>query len=147
MSKNKPLTSSKRQLSTASQAQSSFKKLSILIPAYNESATIVALLRKVKQSKLSLAKQIIVVDDGSTDNTAALAKSVAGVTVIVHKKNSGKGAAIRTAISHATGDIVIIQDADLEYDPNDYASLIQPIIDGQTSVVYGSRRLGVDNKQ
>jgi dolichol-phosphate mannosyltransferase len=133
--------------STFTPAQPAYKTLSILIPAYNESSTIVALLEKVKRCKIPLKKEIIVVDDGSTDTTAKLAKKIPGVTVIVHAKNSGKGSAIRTAISHATGDIIIIQDADLEYDPTDYAQLIAPIIDGQTTVVYGSRRLGKDNKQ
>ncbi|PIO05022.1 glycosyl transferase [Candidatus Woesearchaeota archaeon CG08_land_8_20_14_0_20_43_7] len=119
-------------------------KLSVLIPAYNESSTIKELIEKVKKVPLrryGIDMEIIVVDDGSKDDTVDIVKKIAGVKLVKHKKNRGKGAAIRTAIEYATGDITIIQDADLEYDPKDYPMLIKPIIDGETKVVYGSRAL------
>ncbi|MDO8480277.1 MAG: glycosyltransferase family 2 protein [Nanoarchaeota archaeon] len=117
-------------------------KLSIVIPAYNEKKTILKVLQVVKkQPVLGLEKEIIVVDDGSTDGTRDLLKKVNGVTVIFHEKNQGKGAALRTGLKQATGDIFLIQDADLEYDPADYPKLLKPILDGKTNVVYGSRFL------
>ena len=123
-------------------------KLSIIIPAYNEERTIGTIINKVKNVDLKgIKKEIIVVDDGSKDKTAEILKNIKGIRVITHKKNRGKGYAIRTGIKFATGDIIIIQDADLEYDPNDYYSLIKPIIDGKTKVVYGSRRLLKENVQ
>ncbi len=117
-------------------------KLSILIPVFNESATIVELVRRVQA--VPYDKEIIAVDDGSTDNTCELLMRLEreGVTVLRHERNQGKGAAIRTALARATGDIVVIQDADLEYDPRDYCQLLQPIIEGRVKVVYGSRFLG-----
>lgn len=123
------------------------KILSIIIPVYNEEKTILKLLKEVFASKISLKKEIICVDDGSSDNTVNVLKRVHGIKLVIHKKNQGKGAAIRTGIKKATGGIILIQDADLEYDPNDYSSLIKPILDGKTDVVYGSRRLMQDNKQ
>lgn len=123
-------------------------KLSILIPVYNENKTtkqLIDLVRKVNIGKVD--KEIVVVDDGSTDNTFEVLRQIKGIKLIKHKKNQGKGAAIRTAIKHATGDIILIQDADLEYDPNEYKSLIDPIINGRAKVVYGSRRLKKDNKK
>jgi len=116
-------------------------KLSIIIPAYNEKDTIRSLLKKVKDAKLSIKKEIIVVDDGSKDGTTQLLDFIKGIKVIEHKKNKGKGAAIRTGIKHATGNIIIIQDADLEYDPKDYQKVINPIIKDEADVVYGSRWL------
>ncbi|MCX7840867.1 MAG: glycosyltransferase family 2 protein [Anaerolineae bacterium] len=115
-------------------------KLSILIPVYNERATILEILKRVQAAPYE--KEIIAVDDGSTDGTRELLAQAQGVTVLYHDRNRGKGAAIQTALAHATGDIVIIQDADLEYDPRDYKQLIEPIIEGRAKVVYGSRFLG-----
>jgi dolichol-phosphate mannosyltransferase len=115
--------------------------LSVLIPAYNEAATVDELIRRVQA--VSVAKEIIVVDDGSTDGTreilAGLAAGDPSLRLILHDRNRGKGAAIRSAIEQARGTICIIQDADLEYDPADYPALIAPILEGQTQVVYGSR--------
>ena len=123
-------------------------KLSILIPAYNEYKTIKELIGLVKKADIKdVEKEIIVIDDSSKDNTPNIVKKIKGVKLVHHKKNIGKGAAIRTGIKHATGDIIIIQDADLEYDPNDYYKLIKPIIDGKTKVVYGSRILHERQKE
>jgi glycosyltransferase involved in cell wall biosynthesis len=120
--------------------------LSIIIPAYNEQGTIAQLLQKVIDARLDPAKatkQIIVVDDGSKDKTAAEVQRVMRAKKLpiklIRKPNGGKGSAIRAGISHATGDIIIIQDADLEYDPEDFAGLIEPILRGNAKVVYGSR--------
>ncbi|MEK7114141.1 MAG: glycosyltransferase family 2 protein [Patescibacteria group bacterium] len=116
-----------------------YKKLSIIIPAYNEERTIVELLGKVQCAAISLEKEIIVVDNNSSDTTAALATSVGGVRVI-HESRRGKGAAVKKGIAEATGDVVIFQDADLEYDPDDYASVIAPILDGAAEAVLGVRK-------
>jgi len=121
--------------------------LSIIIPAYNEQGTIAQLLQKVIDTRLDPAKavkQIIIVDDGSKDNTAAevsrVIKANKNIDIkLIRKPNGGKGSAIRVGIQHANGDIIIIQDADLEYDPDDYAGLIEPILRGHAKVVYGSR--------
>lgn len=117
-------------------------KLSILIPVYNERPTILEIIKRVQQ--VSFEKEIIAVDDGSTDGTRDVLPQVErqGVIVLYHERNQGKGAAIQTALQHATGDIIVIQDADLEYDPRDYKQLVDPIIEGRAKVVYGSRFLG-----
>ena len=118
--------------------------ISIIIPAYNEEKTIKKIISKILSIKLH-KKQIIVVDDCSTDNTRKILKknfSKKIIKIIYHKKNLGKGAAIRSAQKYVKGDIVIIQDADMEYDPKDYQKLIQPIINKESKVVYGSRVLG-----
>ena len=126
-----------------------FSKLSILIPCYNEAAFIVSAIQKVLDTKLhyALEKEIIVVDDGSTDNSAEIIEKYLSnqsypVTLLRNEKNTGKGVSIMKALQHATGDIVIIQDADLEYDPADYNKMLQPILDGYADVVYGSRFVG-----
>ena len=116
--------------------------ISIIIPCYNEKNTILKILNKVKNQKIN--KQIIVIDDSSTDGTTNILKKnfkKKGFKLISHKKNLGKGAAIKSAKKFIKGDIVIIQDADLEYDPKDYRKLILPIIKKKTKVVYGSRVL------
>jgi len=119
-------------------------KLSVIIPCYNEKGHLPKLISLVKNSPFQ-DKEIILVDDGSNDGTAELIKFDLEPMVdkiIYHPKNLGKGAAIRSALKHVTGDMVIIQDADLEYDPNEYPKLIAPIINGKADVVYGSRFLG-----
>tara|TARA_B100001939_G_scaffold339374_1_gene346067 strand:- start:1342 stop:2052 length:711 start_codon:yes stop_codon:yes gene_type:complete len=118
-------------------------KISIIIPVYNEKKTIIKLFKKV-QSLKDINKQIIIIDDGSTDGSVELIKSKKNernVKLIFHKENRGKGAAIISALKYITGDIVVIQDADLEYDPNDYYKLLEPFKDSNVKVVYGSRVL------
>jgi glycosyltransferase involved in cell wall biosynthesis len=123
-----------------------FKTVSILIPVFNEARTLEEILQRVRAADSSgLAKEIILVDDASTDGTGAILKKLTGdkdLKIFFHPFNRGKGAAIRTAIEHATGDILLIQDADLEYDPSDYPLLLKPILDGRADVVYGSRFTG-----
>lgn len=116
-------------------------KLSVLIPVYNERDTVREVLERV--AGVALEKEIVVVDDGSTDGTTAVLQSLADdrFHIVYHPENKGKGAAIRTALSIATGDVVVIQDADLEYDPADFAALLEPIARGETKVVYGVRSL------
>lgn len=119
------------------------KTLSILIPVFNEKATVLELLRRVEAVPLPVGKQIIIVDDGSTDGTRELLAGLGGrATVVLHERNRGKGAALRTALERATGDFVIIQDADLEYDPADFPMMLGPLLDGRAEAVYGSRFLG-----
>ena len=117
-------------------------RLSIVIPVYNERATIEEVLKRVQA--VPLDKEVVVVDDGSTDGTGELLRSLhdPGVRVIVQTPNRGKGAALRRGFAEARGAIVIVQDADLEYDPADYAQLLEPIERGVADVVYGSRFLG-----
>lgn len=119
-------------------------KLTIVIPCYNEKSTIQTLIMAVKNSPYE-NKEIIVVDDCSTDGTRKILKDSFGSLVdriIYHEKNSGKGAALRTGFQAATGDIVMVQDADLEYDPNEYPKIIEPILQDKADVVYGSRFIG-----
>jgi len=117
-------------------------KLSVIIPTYNEAQTIKEIIRQIKAVKLPWQKEIIVVDDCSTDQTPQILKKITDIKFIRHSYNQGKGSAIRTGIKQATGDYVIIQDADLEYDPREYQLLLQPVIDGKAKVVYGSRFTG-----
>ena len=117
--------------------------LSVIIPVYNEIATIKIVLERVLAT--GLATEILLVDDGSTDGTRDLLIGLdghQGIRVILHPKNRGKGAAVRTGISAATGNVVLIQDADLEYDPCDFPALLKPIQEGKADVVYGSRFMG-----
>ncbi len=122
--------------------------LSIIIPCYNEESTIVELLRRVETADIGeMRKQIIIVDDGSTDETRALLEAhAASHTVILQPRNQGKGAAIRRGLAEVRGDVVLIQDADLEYNPDNYASLVQPITEGRARVVYGSRERNANNR-
>jgi glycosyltransferase involved in cell wall biosynthesis len=114
-------------------------KVSFLIPAYNEGGTIAAVIERVQA--LPFDKQLIVIDDGSTDGTAEIVERLDGV-LLLRQANRGKGAALRAGIPHVDGDVVVIQDADLEYDPADVPALIEPILDGRADVVYGSRLSG-----
>jgi glycosyltransferase involved in cell wall biosynthesis len=114
--------------------------VSVVMPAYGEEATIAVVLGRVLE--LDLRLEIIVVDDGSKDRTADIAEGVEGVKVIRHARNQGKGAAVRTGIAATTGDIVVIQDADLEYDPRDLPSLLGPLFEGVADAVYGTRLRG-----
>lgn len=120
-------------------------RLSIIIPCYNESATVLEIVNKILNLKYNIEREIILVDDFSDDGTKEIIRqnflNHKDIRVIFHDKNSGKGAAIKTAKKYISGDIIIIQDADLEYDPNDYKKLIEPIINNETKVVYGSRVL------
>jgi glycosyltransferase involved in cell wall biosynthesis len=116
-------------------------KLSIIIPVYNEEETIAKILHKVKKVSLPgrLTKEIIVINDASTDKTTNKLKGMPGIKVLHHSENKGKGAAVWTGMKRASGDIILIQDADLEYDPQDYPRLLRPILSGRAGVVYGSR--------
>jgi glycosyltransferase involved in cell wall biosynthesis len=135
-----------------------YSKLSIVIPVYNEINTIQEIINQVSNVELNLEKEIILVDDCSTDGTRDFLQKLRNkdkeildliplsgpqsIKIVFHEHNKGKGGALRTGFEHVTGDIMIIQDADLEYDPQDYPRLIQPILDDKADVVYGSRFLG-----
>ena len=117
--------------------------ISVIIPVFNEAKTVKELVKRVQS--VDLEKEIIIVDDASTDGTREVLNELTreqGVTVLFHQSNQGKGAALRTAFKEVKGEIVIIQDADLEYDPFEYSKLIRPIMEGKADVVYGSRFLG-----
>ncbi len=130
-------------------------KLSVIIPVYNERGTIEEIVRRVQDAPIAgVEKEIILVDDGSSDgtrdilramqaaNSAAAAAPPAGMKIIFHEVNQGKGAAIRTGLRYVTGELTVIQDADLEYDPREYGVLMQPILEDRADVVYGSRFMG-----
>lgn len=138
-------------------------KLSVIMPVYNESKTIAEIVRRVRAVRLAVLvgygpnngtivefeREIVIVDDGSTDGTREVLRtlgSVPGVVIVLHEHNQGKGAAVRSGLQRASGDIVVIQDADLEYDPRDYPALLKPIAEGRAQVVYGSRFRGGPTK-
>jgi len=121
------------------------KLLSVVIPAYNEERFIGTLLERIKAvdlAPLGYAMELIVVDDKSKDRTAEIVAAVPGVRLIRQEKNGGKGRAVRAGIAAATGDLLIIQDADLEYDPQDYVPMLRALLDGKADIIYGSRYLG-----
>ena len=130
--------------SDSSSPPTAYKKLSVIIPVYDERTTVAEIIRRVLAVDLPLDREIVVVDDGSTDGTREVLPHLADSTVrvVLHPDNRGKGAAIRTGLAHATGDLVIIQDADLEYDPADWPRLLAPVFAGKARVVYGSRFTG-----
>ncbi|MCC6320852.1 MAG: glycosyltransferase family 2 protein [Phycisphaerales bacterium] len=118
-------------------------KLSVVIPVYNEEQTILSLIERVRA--VGVEKELVIVDDCSRDGTRGRLETLRGqpdITLLFHEQNQGKGAALRTGFAACKGDMVIIQDADLEYDPNEYPRLIQPILDGRADVVFGSRFIG-----
>lgn len=122
-------------------------KLSVIVPVYNEKSTIREILSRVQ--KMQLADEIVIVDDGSSDGTREILESYVGkepFRVIFHAKNQGKGAAIRSGLKAVCGDVILIQDADLEYDPREYPNLLRPIQEGVADVVYGSRFLGAPRR-
>lgn len=138
-------------------------KLSVIIPVYNEINTIAEIVRRVRAVRLAVTtgygpedantiefeRELVIVDDGSTDGTREYLRTLEGdpdTVVLFHECNQGKGAAVRTGLKHASGDVMVIQDADLEYDPRDYPALLKPIVEGRSQVVYGSRFRGGPTK-
>ena len=124
------------------------KKISVVIPIYNEKDTLAELVRRVMALEIELEKELILIDDASSDGSDKIIEEVkrehdsVPIKIITHKKNQGKGASLRDGFAQVSGDLVIIQDSDLEYDPNDYPRMIKPILDGRADVVYGSRFSG-----
>ena len=121
-----------------------YRKLSVIVPVFDERNTVVEIVRRMRAVDLPVDLEIVIVDDGSTDGTRDVLRQLADSTVriISHDVNRGKGAAIRSGLAHVTGDLVLVQDADLEYDPEDWPKLLTPILRGKAQVVYGSRFTG-----
>jgi glycosyltransferase involved in cell wall biosynthesis len=121
-----------------------YRLLSVIVPVYNERNTVVEVLRRIRAARLAVPVEIIVVDDGSTDGTGKILSALEDSTVRVvrHGENRGKGAAIRSGLEKSAGDLVLVQDADLEYDPDDWPRLLDPLLKGKARVVYGSRFTG-----
>jgi glycosyltransferase involved in cell wall biosynthesis len=121
-----------------------FRKLSVIVPVFDERNTVVEIVRRMRAVELPVDLEIVIVDDGSTDGTGDVLRQLADSTVrvVLHEHNKGKGAAIRTGLEKVTGDLVLIQDADLEYDPEDWPKLLAPVLRGKAQVVYGSRFTG-----
>ena len=121
-----------------------YRKLSVIVPVFDERNTVVEIVRRMRKVELPVDLEIVIVDDGSTDGTRDVLRQLADSTVRVlnHDVNRGKGAAIRSGLEHVTGDLVLVQDADLEYDPEDWPKLLAPILRGKARVVYGSRFTG-----
>jgi glycosyltransferase involved in cell wall biosynthesis len=119
-------------------------KLSIIIPVFNERNTIEEVIRRVRETDVGMEKEVVIVDDGSKDGTQEVLENLdyPDIKTFFHEKNQGKGAALHTGFANAQGNIILIQDADLEYDPAEYPILLKPILDGRADVVYGSRFLG-----
>jgi glycosyltransferase involved in cell wall biosynthesis len=121
-----------------------YRTLSVIVPVFNERSTVAEIVRRMRSVELPVEREIVVVDDGSDDGTSAVLTQLrdSTVRVIAHPQNQGKGAAIRTGLESATGDLVLVQDADLEYDPEDWPRLLAPVLKGRARVVYGSRFTG-----
>jgi len=121
-----------------------YRRLSVIVPAFNEASTIEASLRRALDAELSIEREIIVVDDGSTDSTAAIVERMpdASLRLVRQSGNLGKGAALRRGFEEATGDLIVVHDADLEYDPRDWDRMLGPLQEGSATVVYGSRFTG-----
>ncbi len=121
-----------------------YKRLSVIVPVFNERNTVAEIARRMRRVNLPLDVDIVMVDDGSWDGTSDVLKAIedSTINVVRHVANQGKGAAIRTGMAHARGDIILIQDADLEYDPDDWPRMVDPLLKGKAQVVYGSRFTG-----
>ncbi len=121
-----------------------YRTLSVIVPVFNERTTVAEIVRRVRAVDLPLVVDVVVVDDGSSDGTDRVLAAIedSTVRVVTHEANQGKGAAIRTGLAHARGDLVLVQDADLEYDPDDWPRLLDPVLKNKASVVYGSRFTG-----